>query len=291
MCDHCEVTMTYHQTHHNLVCHYCDSHRAVPERCPNCDAADSVLQFFGEGTQQVEEQLRQRYVADRVDRMDRDRLTNPRMHGQILDRFRRGETQILVGTQMIAKGHDFPNVTVVGILNADIGLRIPDFRAAEATFQLLTQVAGRSGRGEHAGRVVVQTYMPEHYSVALAAQHDVAAFVERETRFRRHLFYPPFSHMLQMIVRHRSRERAHDCARWIVAQLERARGANDLVVLGPTKAPVSRLKDIFRYQVLVKSKQRAWMHELCVRVVDAAVSRGLITRTELILDVDPMQFS
>ncbi len=291
MCHQCEVTLTYHRDSHRLHCHYCDDTSTVPSQCAQCGKDDSVLQFFGEGTQQVESELQRRYGADLVDRLDRDRLNARDTHQTILDRFRRGESRILVGTQMIAKGHDFPLVTVVGILNADIGLRVPDLRAAESTFQLLTQVSGRSGRGELPGHVVVQSYMPDHYSIQFAASHEYTAFAERELRYRDRLFYPPFAHLVQMIVRHKDEQRAREAASWIAQELGHSQEGKKLVVLGPSKAPVAKVKNVFRFQVLVKSDARSWMHELTSRVIDAAVRRKLLNRNEVILDVDPTQFA
>lgn len=291
MCHQCEVSLTYHRVTHQLHCHYCDVRREVPNQCPACAAEAASLQFFGEGTQQVASELAARFGEEQVDRMDRDRLTAGNGHQAILDRFRCGTTKILVGTQMIAKGHDFPNVTVVGIINADIALRVPDFRAAESTFQLITQIAGRSGRGELPGHVIVQTYMPEHYSVQSAAAHDFEAFVEREQVYRQRLFYPPYAAMVQILVRHRDQARARQASDWIGHELARHQQGRRLVVLGPSPAPLAKVKNIHRFQILLKSDHRSWMHELAVRVIEAAGRAKIVAPTDVVLDVDPSQFS
>ncbi|MCB1042905.1 MAG: primosomal protein N' [Acidobacteria bacterium] len=291
MCNQCEVTLTYHKDQHRLRCHYCDAQKAVPSSCPACSESASVLQFFGEGTQQVEAALQTRYGCEVVDRLDRDRLSAKHTHHSILERFRAGRTRILVGTQMIAKGHDFPNVTVVGILNADMSLRVPDLRCAESTFQLITQVAGRSGRGELPGHVVVQTYMPEHYSIQLASIHDYLGFAKREMHYRERLFYPPYAHLVHVIVKNRDRDKALQEIKWLARELSMSKQGTKLVVLGPSPAPLAKVKNIFRFQILIKSDQRAWMHELVHRVVASGIESRVLQLGDVVVDVDPVQFS
>lgn len=290
-CSHCEVSLTFHRTEGRLKCHYCEEMRQVPADCPHCAAPAAMMQFFGEGTQQVQEQLASQFPEAVIDRLDRDQLTRKDAHRQILQRFEKGETQILVGTQMIAKGHDFPNVTCVGIINADQGLRMPDFRCAEHVFQLITQVAGRSGRGSLHGQVVIQTYMPEHYSIQCAAKHDYEAFLKKEMRYRRHLFYPPFSHTLHLLVQDKQGERAWNAIHWMVAQIKARPEARGFVVLGPTKAPIGRIKDIFRFQLLIKSSKRRQLHAVTDYIVESAITQNMINRTSVIMDIDPYQFS
>ncbi|MEJ2202259.1 MAG: primosomal protein N', partial [Desulfuromonadaceae bacterium] len=189
-CPNCEITLTYHQERRQLRCHYCDFHQTPPELCPKCRGGNVLPE--GVGTERLEIELAERFPAARIARMDRDTTTRKGAHQQLMERMARREIDILVGTQMVAKGHDFHGVTLVGVVNADSTLNFPDFRSGERTFALLTQVAGRAGRGEQPGRVLIQTYCPDHYALACAANHDYVAFYEQETAFRRELGYPPF---------------------------------------------------------------------------------------------------
>ncbi|CAM2008155.1 replication restart helicase PriA [Acanthopleuribacter pedis] len=290
MCSQCEVCLTFHRTDERLHCHYCNEIRPVPAACSSCAADGVALQFFGEGTQQIEAHIQELFPDYVVDRMDRDRLSAREAHQKILDKFESRQTDILVGTQMIAKGHDFPNVTLVGIVNADQGLRIPDFRSAETVFQLLTQVAGRSGRGKNPGRVVIQTYMPEHYCIRFAADHDFLAFLKKELTYREHLFYPPFAHMINIMVTHKDDQKAAQAIQWMAAQLNSVKQRADLVVLGPTKAAIGRIKGAWRYQIVLKSGDRASLHGFADQVVETCVARGLIERPAVTFDIDPYQF-
>lgn len=291
MCPHCEVTLTYHTRPHGLKCHYCNHVQSVPGECPACGEAGKLLHFFGEGTQQIEELLAERFPGVAVDRLDRDRVRKRGQVERILNRFRTGETRILVGTQMIAKGHDFHKVTLVGILNADMSLRSGDFRSAEHTYQLVTQVAGRSGRGERPGTVVIQTYLPEHYSITCAAAHDFSGFLKRELRFRKQLSYPPFSHMVQIIIRHKDAERAHRAGSHLAAFFKGFAGNGRLVVLGPTRAPVARIKGDHRFQILLKSPHRAWTHDLVRRAMSDLAAQKIIPARAIAVDIDPFQFN
>lgn len=290
MCSQCEVCLTFHRTDQRLHCHYCNETRVVPPVCGGCGADGVALQFFGEGTQQIEDFIQQKFPDSVVDRMDRDRLGTREAHQKILEKFESRQTDILVGTQMIAKGHDFPNVTLVGIVNADQGLRIPDFRSSETVFQLLTQVAGRSGRGKNPGRVVIQTYMPEHYCIQFAAEHDFPAFLKKELTYREHLFYPPFAHMINIMVTHKDDQKAAQAIQWMAAQLNSVRQRADLVILGPTKAAIGRIKGAWRYQIVLKAGDRAKLHGYADQVVEECVKRGLIDRPAVIFDIDPYQF-
>src|SRR5208283_2285644 len=198
-CINCSVTLTYHRRDRRMLCHYCDYAQKVPSECPKCGSEH--MQFIGVGSEKVEDELHQHFPAARVARMDRDTVSGKRQFEKILFGFREGEFDILVGTQMIAKGHDIPNVTLVGVVSADVGLGMPDFRAAERTFQLLTQVAGRAGRGNLPGIVLIQTINPDHYAVRMAAAQDYVAFYEKELAFRRAMSYPPFTAMANVLVR------------------------------------------------------------------------------------------
>lgn len=289
-CESCEVTLTYHKKADRLRCHYCDASSVVPEACPHCQAPAAMMQFFGEGTEQIQGLLQELFPDYTVDRLDRDRLTRKDAHREILEKFEKKETHLLVGTQMIAKGHDFPNVTFVGILNADQGLRIPDFRCAETTFQLITQVAGRSGRGLDHGRVVIQTYMPEHYAVQAAASHNFEKFLQRELRYREAMFYSPFSVMVNILVTHKSEEKAASATEWMAQQLHHLADRKEIDVLGPTKAPIGKIKNAFRFQIVLKAANRAVLHQYADAVVEEAVRRDYLPRTSIILDIDPYQF-
>ena len=198
-CVNCSVTLTYHRRDRRMLCHYCNYAARVPDRCPKCDSEH--IQFLGIGSERVEEELHTAFPRARIARLDRDTVSGKRDYETILSGFRDGAFDILVGTQMIAKGHDIPNVTLVGIVSADIGLGLPDFRAAERTFQLLTQAAGRAGRGETPGIVLIQTVNPDHYAIRCAAAQDYEAFYSKEIEFRRLMSYPPFAALANVVVR------------------------------------------------------------------------------------------
>lgn len=289
LCPHCSVSLTFHRHAELLRCHYCDYAQPPPTQClnPLCQAERRFLQFFGEGTEQVEQLLSELLPGQVVDRLDRDSARTLSQAQGVLDRFREGQSHVLVGTQMIAKGHDFPNVTLVGILNADTGLRACDFRCAEWTFQLLTQVAGRSGRGHKAGKVLVQTYLPEHYSILSSARHDYASFVEQEMRYRKLLFYPPFSHMLLCMVQHRQEEQARADASILARACEPFRSR--VTLLGPSAASPAKVRDVFRQQLLVKAGHRRLVAELAGTLLAASEAHGFASR--VLLDIDPQSFS
>jgi primosomal protein N' (replication factor Y) len=237
------------------------------------------------GSERVEEELHQAFPTARVARLDRDTVTGKRQYETVLHDFREGHYDILVGTQMIAKGHDIPNVTLVGVVSADIGLGMPDFRAAERTFQLLTQVAGRAGRGSVPGMVLMQTINPDHYAIRMAAMHDYHAFYEKELTFRRMMHYPPFSAMANVLVRSEKRDAAMrmsaDLGGLMQGPLEK------LKVLGPAEAPVPRLKNEYRYQFLIKAASRKALNELLQRIRAYAVEHKW-NATALVIDVDPL---
>lgn len=289
-CSQCDVSLTYHRTDGRLKCHYCDETRPIPIECPHCGSAAAAMQFFGEGTQQIQEALEKEFPGVAIDRLDRDQLTRKDAHRRILKKFAEGDTQILVGTQMIAKGHDFPNVTTVGIINADQGLRMPDFRSAEHVFQLITQVAGRSGRGSSPGTVVIQTYMPEHYSIQCAANHDFPAFLQKEMRYRQHLFYPPYSHTVHILVQESQSDKAWQAIQWMVHWLRNHPESAQLTILGPTKALVGKIKNLYRFQLLLKSGNRSLLHRISDQVVETALASNILNRTAVFLDIDPYQF-
>ncbi len=282
-CVNCAVTLTYHRRDNRLLCHYCNHAERVPSRCPRC--RDEHIYFLGTGSEKVEEELHRRFPAARVARMDRDTVTGKRGYENILAGFRDGDYDILVGTQMIAKGHDIPNVTLVGVVSADTGLGMPDFRAAERTFQLLMQVAGRAGRGDLRGEVLIQTINPDHYAVRMAAAQDYEKFFEKELQFRRAMRYPPFASLANVLVRSREQEDAHRKACELGALL--APPPDGLRVLGPAEAPVPRLKAEYRYQLLVKAAGRKPLRGALESLRAFAVDRKW-PATALVIDVDPV---
>jgi len=281
-CVNCSVTMTYHRRDRRMLCHYCNYAARVPSVCWKC-GSDKIY-FLGTGSERVEDELRREFPEARIARLDRDTVSGRRQFEHILAGFREGSFDILVGTQMIAKGHDIPNVTLVGVVSADVGLGLPDFRAAERTFQILTQVAGRAGRGDRPGIVLVQTINPDHYAVRLAALQDYPNFYLREIEYRRGLHYPPFSAMANLLVRSEKREEAMRLSAELACALTPA--PERVRILGPAEAPVPRLKAEYRYQMLVKSASRKILSELLHRARRFALERKW-PATALVIDVDP----
>lgn len=253
-CPNCDVTLTFHKAAERLVCHYCNHRQGVPESCPAC--AGPFIHYVGEGTEQVEAKLRERFPDMRIARLDRDAAQKRGAYDRIIAEFSSGAVDVLVGTQMIAKGHDFPNVSLVGVVSVDAGLALPDFRAAERTFQLLTQVAGRAGRGDVTGRVLIQTAHPEHYAIRFAESQDYEGFYEREIEFRRAMSYPPFTTLINCLVQDEDLGKARTLATDLARALVRAGEGRSLRVLGPAPAPLSRIKNRYRWQVLVKARSR-----------------------------------
>ena len=273
-CRRCEAPLTYHSAEERLQCHQCNARRAVPERCGECGSAR--IKFLGAGTQRVEHEVQDLLPGVRVLRWDRDTTHARTAHEQLLERFAAHEADILVGTQMIAKGLDLPKVTLVGVVNADVNLYLPDFRAAERTFQLLTQVAGRAGRGPWAGNVVIQTYTPEHYAITAAARQDYQLFAHQELAFRHRHGYPPFQPLIRLLYADVQTQRAQREATAYAQALtqERARaGLAGVTVLGPVSSYFRRVRGRFRWQVLLKGTEgrvllhrrpppRGWMVEV-----------------------------
>ncbi len=282
-CVNCSVTLTYHKRDRRMLCHYCNYAERVPSVCPKCQS--EYIQFLGTGSERVEDELHRTFPAARIARMDRDTVGGKRHFETILHGFREGNFDILVGTQMIAKGHDIPNVTLVGVISADTGLGLPDFRAAERTFQLLTQAAGRAGRGNLPGIVLIQTINPDHYAVRFASQQNYALFYEKELQFRRAMRYPPFAALANVLVRHTSQEEAHRMGVELGHVLTPA--PENIKVLGPAEAPVPRLKNEYRYQLLIKSSNRKTLNHLLNQLRRFAAERKW-SPTSVIIDVDPI---
>jgi primosomal protein N' (replication factor Y) len=283
-CPNCSVSLVVHGegTVKRARCHYCNYSTRVPTACPLC--AGPYLEQAGFGTERVEAEVKKLCPGARVARLDRDAIRRKGSLAALLARFRAGDIDVLVGTQMVAKGHDFPGVTLVGVVSADVGLGLADFRASERTFQLLTQVAGRAGRGEHPGEAIVQTIYPDHYSIQLACRQDYAAFYARELHFRRAMRYPPFVSLINTVVRARTFSGAMDDAADIVQRLRQETAANhDVRVLGPAPAPLGKLRGEYRAQLLVKGTNRRQMREA---LMHALAARPDIQR-RAVVDIDP----
>lgn len=250
-CPWCDVSLTYHASEGRMRCHYCDYSQKAPDRCPKCSS--HRIRYFGAGTERVVEEVRALLPDARVLRMDSDTTSKRGAHGRILRAFRDREADVLVGTQMISKGHDLPGVTLVGVVSADTSLHMPDFRAAERTFQMVTQVAGRSGRGDEPGDVIVQTYNPDHYAVVAGARLDYDAFYSTEIGFREELGYPPFGRLLAVSLRGRSAEECESLGGQVVSLVEKSCLKGSVEVLGPAPCSVSRVKRVTRWRILLKS--------------------------------------
>jgi len=283
-CVNCSISMTYHKSRNRLECHYCGSIQPVPKQCPKCQS--QYVYFFGEGSEHLEERLRKEFPGARIARLDRDTARTKRQYQETLGAFAGGALDILVGTQMLAKGHDFQRVTLVGVISADSSLSLPDFRAAERTFQLLTQVAGRAGRGELPGRVLIQTYYPEHYAIQDAVKQDYASFFEREMHFRRMMAYPPLTSLANVIVRDVSLEKAIRFSRKLSEYFSPHDG-HLVRILGPATAPLARLKKEHRFQFLLKSPKRSVLTKLLSGAMTYCDEQE-IPQTAVLVDVDPL---
>jgi primosomal protein N' (replication factor Y) (superfamily II helicase) len=284
-CANCSISMTHHKYRNRLECHYCGYTQSIPKKCPKCDS--QYVYFFGEGSEQLEERLRKEFPKARIARLDRDTARTKRQYQETLGAFAEGALDILVGTQMLAKGHDFHRVTLVGVVGADSSLNMPDFRAAERTFQLLTQVAGRAGRGDLPGRVLIQTFYPDHYAIQDAVKQDYIAFFERELHFRRVMAYPPFTSLANVIIRDRHLDKA---IKWSnqLSQFLAPHANSEIRVLGPASAPLSRLKSEYRFQFLLKSRKKAALAKLLSAALAYADSKE-IPQLSLLVDMDPLQ--
>jgi primosomal protein N' (replication factor Y) len=289
-CRFCDLALTYHRERAVLLCHYCGYEMEPPELCAAC--GQTAVRYQGLGTEKLQAEIEEKFAGYEARRMDSDTMKRPGSHGRVLAAFGRGEIQVLFGTQMIAKGLDFPNVTLVGVVNADVGLHLPDFRSAERTFQLLAQVAGRTGRGPRGGRVLVQTFNPEQPCIALAARHDFERFAASELSQRRAHNYPPYNRLVRLIVRSRKPEEAAGFAdrlagafRTAVPRLQATEGAAAVRILGPAEAPVFRLKGYARFHFQLQSPSSATLHQLLRAVLPSLRAPSGV---ELTVDVDPL---
>ena len=282
-CRDCSVTLTVHRRINLLICHYCGLRRPIPVKCPLCSG--EVLQPIGFGTEKVAERFVRDFADVPMEVLDRDSTRKKGELVRILDRFRSGKTQALIGTQMLSKGHHFPNVTLTGVLNADSILGYPDFRSAEKTFYLLTQVAGRAGRGELRGKVMIQTAFPTHYAIQHALRHDYEAFYESEIQFRRTFHYPPVTSMIALLFRGEKAELVErasvDCGRILEEAIQPLAGTR---MQGPAPAPLARIKGVWRYQILLRSPHRVPLR----RAVESVATTKKWKGVDLVVDVDPI---
>jgi primosomal protein N' (replication factor Y) len=284
-CQHCDLSLTFHRSKAALVCHYCGWETLPMTKCPMC--SHTAIRYQGLGTEKLHAELEGLFPGYVVQRMDSDTMTKAGSHRRVLDAFKEGLIHILLGTQMIAKGLDFPNVTLVGVVNADVGLHLPDFRAAERTFQLLAQVAGRAGRGEKGGRVMVQTFTPEHPCISLAAGHDFAAFAQLELGFRKDHQYPPYQRLARLIVRSEKEDAAAGFANQLAGAFKTAtsRLKNGAIrVLGPAECPVFKLHDYYRFHFQLQSESSGTLHQVLREVLSVAKPPHGV---EFQVDVDP----
>ena len=283
-CTNCDISLTYHRTQEKLKCHYCGYEEPVPQQCPQCQS--DHIRYFGTGTQKVEEEIYKLFPEARVLRMDVDTTKHKGAHEEILQAFGEGKADILLGTQMIAKGLDFPNITLVGVLSADTSLHLPDYRAAERTFQLLTQVSGRAGRHDKPGEVVIQTYTPEHYAIELSKMQDYEPFYEREMFLRRRSSYPPYYYVALIQVSHEdvmmAAEYAGRAADWLRANL-----SDKVAIIGPTAASISRLQNRYRYQCLIKYKIEPNLIPVLQRLLAMYRADWIKQSILLTVDLDP----
>ena len=283
-CRHCQVSLTLHRARRTLLCHYCGYSRHVDALCPACNS--TRVAGIGIGSERIEEEAAQLFPEARIARLDSDTSINRRQYLAILRSVREREIDILIGTQMIAKGLHFPHITLVGVVWADSGLGMPDYKASERTFSLLSQVTGRAGRGETPGRVLVQTYQPHHYAIQLARQHDYIGFFEREIEVRRPLAYPPWSRLINIRFSGPREDRVQIAARQVAEFLRERANGQGVEILGPSPAPLVKLKDQTRWQLLLKSPRPAMLHDLCTAVL-AEEARLCPHTVAMILDIDP----
>ncbi len=284
-CHNCDITLTFHRRDNKLVCHYCNYREKVPKVCVHCQS--EFLYFVGEGTENIADQLEKKFPAMRIARVDRDTMSHKGEIDEVLLKFASGELDMLVGTQMIAKGHDFPNVTLVGVISVDIGLGLPDLRSAERTFQLITQVAGRSGRGKRAGKVLIQTYYPEHYALRHAKEQNYEGFYKQEIKFRERLAYPPFFVLASIMIKHRDLAYASKNANILRRSLDAANTAKHARILGPAPATISRLKNEYRLQIIIKAVSRRALRETLDIAIADAEHNGCDLRF-VFVEIDPV---
>ena len=277
-CPHCDVTMTYHKSINRLKCHYCDYSSPLPYSCPKCNGN---VKLIGQGTEKIEEEIEREFNNAKVIRYDVDTTRNKNTHTQLLEAFKNQEANVLVGTQMIAKGLDFENVTFVGVINADTGLNIPDYRSAERTFQLLTQVAGRSGRGKNEGSVIIQTFNPTHYAISDASHHDYLSFYQHELKYRQMAYYPPFCHMVSIVLTSSdvklNNEISHEICNYLKSHLDNVK------VLGPSDCVIYKMKDQYRKRIIIKFTDSKKIYPVLTQLLNYYNKR----KVKLTIDFNP----
>jgi primosomal protein N' (replication factor Y) len=288
-CPNCSISLTYHRPESLLRCHICGHREPVPKTCPNAQCRNPAIRYVGLGTQRVEETLSRLFPNARTERMDADTMKRKEDYRRILGEFRAGKIDILIGTQMIAKGLHFPNVTLVGIIYADMALHQPDFRAGERTFQLLTQVSGRAGRGDIEGEVFVQAFTPFHPAIQFARRHDFNGYYRQELEFREQLRYPPFARVGLLTVKGRNEDKVRFSAEHVrkaLADLEKADRA--LIIAGPAEAPLLRAETFYRYQIMLRTQR---MSALSLRLATVVQSLALPDEVTLSVDIDPVDLT
>lgn len=288
-CPNCDVSLTYHSQTGELCCHYCNYRTEVYSKCPECGS--KFIRFFGQGTQKVEEEAAVFLPGVPIFRLDADATAAPQKHREIIEEFRRTKPAVLVGTQMLAKGLDFPDVTLVGVIAADQILNMPDFRSRERAFQLLTQVAGRAGRREKPGEVVIQTYSPDDRSILHAARHDYPSFFWEEIAFRKERAYPPFAHILRILLYHEKEDKVARAAGELAVCLKNEQEmlkAESYQILGPAPSVLTKLKNEYRWQVSIKGKDPEILREMAYKGVKKFFEAGLSSGIKISIDVNPV---
>ena len=280
-CKRCSVSLTYHFDKKKLVCHHCNFNMEPPEICPECNAA--YLKYWGLGTEKVESELNRFFPQASIARLDTDSTHKRGSHDKVLSKFKDGHIDIIIGTQMIAKGLDFPKVTLVGVVSADTALNLPDFRSAERTFNLLTQVAGRAGRSDLGCRVIIQSYAPQHYSIQAAKTHDYNTFYDKEISLRKELYLPPFCHIVSLTLRGRKEERVFKMSDNLKTSLEKEIKSKNIDILGPAPAPISKMKGMYRWNIFLRSEAAENIISILKKVLNKNKSSGII----ITVDVDP----
>ena len=285
-CPNCDISLTLHMDVKKMRCHYCGHQENIPKKCPDCQG--EKIRYYGTGTQKVEEELQERFPSARILRMDVDTTRKKGAHEKILKAFEEQEADILLGTQMIAKGLDYPNITLVGVLNADTALNLPDFRSSERTFQLLTQVSGRAGRGAKPGEVIVQTFNPEHHSIVLAQAQDYEAFYQQEMILRHQSGYPPFYFTVKITISHPAEQVVAKKSYQIAEQLKNGLSPESRI-LGPTPSGIARIKNRYYYQIILKYKQEVHLHRMLREILETSQSEQ---RKNLYVSIDyePLNF-
>ncbi len=289
-CKECGISYTYHKSRNEAVCHFCGSREQVPGGCPVCGSR--YLKHFGTGTEKVEEFTREIFPEYTVDRLDMDTAAKKGSIDRILNSFRKGKTNILIGTQLVAKGLDFSNVGLVGIVSADISLNIPDFRASERTFQLITQAAGRAGRGDYTGKVLIQSYNPEHYSITAAANQDQETFYRTESAFRKQIGYPPFSDLFQLILSSENEQKAYEKSKEAVLEFIQNAGTDEgKYLIGPQAAPMNKIKGLYRYQILIKCfPGKRKLYSKIINDIKTKINADRNAKCLISIDINPYSF-